>query len=376
MQFNIQPFTADHKGAVQAFNQRIAAGTQALRLPETPEWDRFPPTQPPSLTLRHEPYLVMEGSEVRGGYFLQPQGFWLQQQTQELASYQISISESVVDRRYGLVGVLMLKDALARQPRMFALGMGGRDREVAKLFEAMNWTLVECPFFFRVNRPFRFLRHTQFLRRTASRRLLMDALAFSGAGWLAIRALHAIRGAARRAPSDVTCSPLAKFADAAEAVDAIWEQSKTQCEMIGVRDAGHLDALYADQFRPFQRLMISRRGSAVGWAVLLIKDMVANRHFGELKVGTIVDGLAVPGEERVVAEQATEWLRKEGADLMVTNQLHEVWRDAFETNGYLQGPSNFIFGVSPALHAELAPLEQSAKRIHMTRGDSDGLINF
>jgi hypothetical protein len=61
-------------------------------------------------------------------------------------------------------------------------------------------------------------------------------------------------------------------------------------------------------------------------------------------------------------------------DLIVTNQLHRDWCNAFARNGFLAGPSNFLFAPSPALAARLEPFEATAGRIHMTRGDGEGRI--
>ena len=70
---------------------------------------------------------------------------------------------------------------------IFALGMGGRQRALPRLLEGLQWKLWDVPFYFFVNRPFRFLRGIRVLRSDAWRSLALDAAAWSGLGWVAAR---------------------------------------------------------------------------------------------------------------------------------------------------------------------------------------------
>jgi hypothetical protein len=104
--------------------------------------------------------------------------------------------------------------------------------------------------------------------------------------------------------------------------------------------------------------------------------VVDHRQFGAMQLGSVVDCLALPGEEQTVVTEATRYLRQLGSDLIVTNQLHEAWCGAFRKYGYLSGPSNFVFAASPALAGRLQPFPASVTRVHMTRGDGDGPIHL
>ena len=99
-------------------------------------------------------------------------------------------------------------------------------------------------------------------------------------------------------------------------------------------------------------------------------------HFGDMRVGSVVDCLAVPGAEPQVVAMATQHLVGHRVDIIVTNQLHEAWCKAFARHGYLHGPSNFLFAASPKLAETLHPFEVNVSRVHMTRGDGDGPINL
>jgi hypothetical protein len=91
----------------------------------------------------------------------------------------------------------------------------------------------------------------------------------------------------------------------------------------------------------------------------------------------VVDCFALPEEWFSVVRRATETLERRGFDLILSNQSHQAWGEAFKATSYLSGPSNFIFAASKKLAELLAPFEEVRPRIHLTRADGDGLpANF
>jgi hypothetical protein len=104
--------------------------------------------------------------------------------------------------------------------------------------------------------------------------------------------------------------------------------------------------------------------------------MTGHRHFGDLRVGTIVDGLAISGMEQSVAHAASQTLEERGVDLIVSNQSHGNWQSALTRCGFFRGPSNRIFAVSPALAQRLHPVESQFPFYHFTRGDAAGPIHL
>src|ERR1700674_1348057 len=119
------------------------------------------------------------------------------------------------------------------------------------------------------------------------------------------------------------------------------------------------------------RIVMKRNGTAIGWAV------VGERHkdakYGNMRVGSVVDCFALPGELFSVVRAATETLERQGFDLILSNQSHQAWGEAFKAAGYLPGPSNFIFAASKKLAGLLTPFEEVRPRMHLTRADGDGL---
>lgn len=154
--------------------------------------------------------------------------------------------------------------------------------------------------------------------------------------------------------------------------DELWERAKDSYAMIAVRNSRLLDVLYPACNERFRRLKVQRDGRVLGWAVVLNSKLNDKQYFGDLRVGSVIDCLAVPEEEYHVVNAATGYLESQGVDLIVTHQLHLGWCKSFARNGYLRGPSNFIFAASPSLAEKLRPFETQRLRVHMTRGDGDG----
>jgi hypothetical protein len=101
--------------------------------------------------------------------------------------------------------------------------------------------------------------------------------------------------------------------------------------------------------------------------------MREHSHFGNLRVATVLDAVALPEATVPLVSQLRRLLARDGADLIVTNQSHTHWIDAFKNAGFLGGPSNYLLAISPALSNAIG--DRSA-RIHVTRGDGDGRIHL
>ena len=80
--------------------------------------------------------------------------------------------------------------ALRQDPLLFCLGMGGYGRPLPNMLMRLGWAHCLVPFYLRVLRPFRFLRQMEGLRTSPLRRLVMDAVAYTGVGWAGLEALH------------------------------------------------------------------------------------------------------------------------------------------------------------------------------------------
>ncbi len=160
-------------------------------------------------------------------------------------------------------------------------------------------------------------------------------------------------------------------ADVAESLQFLWEQARQTCSFTAVRNAEALRTLYPAEQTHLTRLVVKRNGSAIGWAV--VGERRKDAKYGNMRVGSVVDCFALPGELFSVVRCATQTLEQQGFDLILSNQSHRAWGEAFKAAGYLPGPSNFIFAASKKLTELLAPFEEVRPRMHLTRADGDGL---
>jgi hypothetical protein len=370
MPVTVREFTEDWQQPVREFNSRLACGElwRTFQFPEHPP--RLPLAE--SRSFYEEYVLATEGHDVRGAYILKNQMFSFFSDLQAVAHYRLPLSEGVVNRAYAAVGVQMVRDALARRPLLFALGMGTMEKPLPRMLKMLGWGLTNVPFFFKVNRAARFLRNISALRTSPARKLLLDLAAFSGGGALVLSSVQVLRGSSK-APADARVEVVPKFGDWA---DVVWTQAKNAYAMAAVRDQDFLNCWYPPGDQRLMRLKISRREKEVGWALVLDTQMRCDRYFGDMRLGSIADAFAPPDEADAVVASAAKFLEKRGVDLVVANQSHARWKQAFRRAGFLEGPSNFIFAASPKLAARIAPLEVVANQLYLNRGDGDGPIHL
>ena len=376
----IQPYRVEHEAAVAEFNHRLQSASSdpsfVFSQSSVPRW--LPPGN--DNTVWNEFYVAVDGSSpesaVRGVYALKQEALFVRGKgVQRIACYHHPLSEGIVDRSFTSVGMLLARDALARQPFLYALGMGGAETPIAKMLKALGFTLTPIPFHFRVVHPVKFLREMQALREKRWRALLMDIAAASGTGWLAIKALQAMKSSA----TGIANTASEEIGEFSAWADELWNAAKETVNAATVRDARTLKLLYPENYSSpiasTRRLRISRNGSAIGWAIIGVRRKDAK--FGTMRVGSIVDCWAMPNDANALIGAATRALEKDGVDLIVSNQSHHSWCSALEKNGFLKGPTNFVLATSKKLTELLQPFEENRALLHFTRADGDGLpVNF
>ncbi len=378
MAITIQPYRLEHEPAVAEFNQRLQQGGADENLVfyrwAEPRW------LPRSAGSRiyNEYFLAIDAGVVRGGYALKTQEFCFPDgQIRSIGYYHHPLSEGIVNKAHAIVGTLLLRDAMQRAPLLYCLGMGGYDNPLPQMLIRLGWTHSLVPFFFRVVNPSKFLRNMQTLRSSAARKLLFDLAAYSGAGWAGSKMFQSYR--AIRAPrvAAVECREVASFEgdDVAQGMQSLWDQARKTCSFTAVRDAETVRILYPPAQTHLTRLLVRRGGAAIGWAV--VGERRKDAKYGNMRVGSVVDCFALPGELFSVVRCATQTLEQQGFDLILSNQSQQAWGEALQAAGYLSGPSNFLFAASKKLAESLTPFEEVRPSMHLTRADGDGLpANF
>lgn len=368
----IQPYRPEHEPAAQEFNHRLksSSGDPNLVFSETasPRW--LPPAN--NAPVWNEFFVALEGSSVRGAYAIKQEMISIPGKgTQRVGCYHHPLSEGIIDRAYASVGVLLARDALRRQPFLYALGMGGYDRPIAKMLKVLGFSMTLIPFYFRVLHPSTFLKEMEALRETHWRAVLLDIAAATGAGWFAINSAQAA-GMLNARRDDCSVEEIPEFSEWA---NDVWQAGMADVSWAPMRDVNTLRLLYPTNVSSTKRLRVSRNGAAIGWAI--VGERRKDPKFGRMRVGSIVDCWASAENRAAVAKAASQMLEKEGFDLIVSNQSHQAWSDAFKRAGFLKGPSNFIFAASKKLTEVLPPFDENSPSFHIARADGDGLpANF
>ncbi len=355
---------------MQEFNQRMREGGSPWSFYLDPEPDWIP--KRPGQSVWREYYLAVEDdTAVRGAYALKPQDWLVKGQIQVVTDWQGPFSEGAIDVRHGTLGLRMIRDMLKKRPLLYSWGHGGDDQPVVQMLRKMNWTLHPTPFCLWIEKPARFLRLNAQLRKSAARRLVLDAMAYTGLGWLALRAMHGglrLKAGARR--FDSTAVEVSSFGPWA---DELWERCKGTYQAIAVRDAASMNALAPEgNWPPVTRLKVERSGQTIGWALTMDTQMRGEHRFGDLRVGSIVDCLADPQDAGDVVAAATRYLTRRGVDIVVSNQSHPGWARGFAQNGYAVLANKRLFAMSPPLLEALAPFDQVSQGLHMTNMDGHG----
>ena len=257
MSIIIQPYREEHQDAVTAFNQRLRAATSN---PDLVFYERSTPAWLPRVegsSLHNQYFLALEDGIVRGAYALKYERFFLAGQGEyDVACYHHPLSEGIVNRNYAAVGSLLLRDAVWREPMLYALGMGGADRPLAKMLKVMGWNLQPVPFHFRVVRPYRFLRQMNVLRQSSWKRWLMDLGAFSGTGFATISAAQTLKRMRARQSGAFEVLEVDEFPTWA---DTLWHEAKDSYHLASVRDRKTLSRLYPSSEKHLTKLCVTRQ---------------------------------------------------------------------------------------------------------------------
>jgi len=368
----IEPYTEAHILQIHAFNERLRKGGSSFQFSTNPSAGN---AFVGSLNeIRSEHYVVLDNSRiVRGAYTIVFQRFLIAGVPEKVGFLQIPISEGSVNSAFGIVGLLLLKDALRRSPLLFGLGMGGIDRPLPKLFRALGAWLCEVPFLFRVVRARSFLRNATVFRSTPLLRLASKVASTTGLGTLGLGLIHSVRSSRSVPAHDLSVECTVNFQESA---DQVWLGSGPNYSCIAFRDCGTLNQLYPERDPRYHRLTIHQQKKMAGWALVTDSQMRNHNHFGDMRVGAIVNCLAQDNGEDAVIAGATRFLRQRGVDLIVSNQLHPGWVNALRRAGYLSFRSNFVLALAPALSAKIKTIDPTLQRVHMNRGDGDGAYNL
>lgn len=316
--------------------------------------------QPGEAPFWQECFVAVEGSAVRGGYIMYHQQWSIGGELISTANPTRPISEGVMNGAYGLVGVKLVQDAARREKLLFGLGLG--HGQATKLLHASGWDIRPIPLYFKVLNGTAFLRQFRALRERFPK--LANAAAACGLGTAGVK-LATLMFERRANSRGYFAEPVGSFSNWA---DEVWNSARRRYTVLELRDHAVLNALFAG--RDDMTCLRIWNGGTVGWAVVH-KPLDHRGRFGSMQLMTILDCLADPEHADGVIWVATEFLKAQGADIVLSNQSHPAWKTGLRRAGYFQGPTTYLFASAPPLTEILQRADPARSGMHFNRGGGD-----
>ena len=146
---NIRFVSDDDIPAVARFNQRLREGgrgeEQITLRPELPGEARY---RPAGFPVYRRMMIAEDGREVRAAAMLYYNNIFIHGKRQDCCWLDMPISEGIIDRRYSLAIIQLLKTASRYEPFMMSTGAGPVDKDSFRLLTKLDWRNRAVPFFF------------------------------------------------------------------------------------------------------------------------------------------------------------------------------------------------------------------------------------
>src|SRR5262249_12946445 len=134
--------------AVARFNHRLKAGGREEQItlrPSLPGEERY---RPAGFPVYRRMMIAEDGQEVRAAMLLYHNNLFVRGKKGDFCWLDMPISEGIVDRRYSLAIVQLLKSALSYEPFLMSTGAGPEDKDSFRLLTKLGWKHHAVPFFF------------------------------------------------------------------------------------------------------------------------------------------------------------------------------------------------------------------------------------
>ncbi|MGH9755747.1 MAG: hypothetical protein ACREA2_23435 [Blastocatellia bacterium] len=360
--------------ALARFNQRLRAGGREEQITLRPSLPGEARYRPAGFPVYRRMMIAEDGREIRAAMLLYHHNVFIKGERRDFCWADMPVSEGIIDRKYSLAIIQLMKTATTHQPFLMTMGVGTPEVEAFRFLVKLGWRWRLAPFFFypvRVTKALLGLRH--FKERPKMRyAALIGACSGVGAG---LSGLLSLRRHLASFLSTCQSSEEIAFDDWA---DRIFTDALPEYPVAIRSDAATLNIVYPPDNPGLTRLRARRKGAKqdvgqdVGWIVVASKQMKDNHYFGDLKIGTLADGFGRAADAPALVAAGINYLAEAGADIIVANFLHSAWVRACCRAGMIAGPSNYNLFVSPGgplLREDHWPPEE----IHVARGHGDGL---
>ena len=359
--------------AVARLNSRLKARGREDEMPLDPALPGETQYRPEGFPIYRRMIIAEDGQEVRAAMMLCHHNVFIRGERRDFCWTKMPLSEGIIDLKYSLAIIQLMKRALDYQPFMMGVGAGTSKSEGHRFFVNLRWRCQPVPFFFYPVKVSKVLRGLRYLKNSPRLRYGAFLGAYSGLG-TGLSGLLALRRKFTTSFSGYEDSVIEGFDEWA---DHIFNKSLPDYPVAIRSDSTTLNIVYPPNDHRYIRLRVRRKGVKrdAGWIVVASKQMNDNHYFGNLKVGTLVDGFGRSEDAPALIAAGLNHLAGSGVDIIVANFSHTAWVEACRRSGMFSGPSNFHIFASPKggpVLEESCPLHH----IHVARGHSDGMDNL
>lgn len=238
------------------------------------------------------------------------------------------------------------------------------------MLASAGWVSHRVPILLHVVDAAAVLRRSAVFRRRAPLARVAELAAATGLGTLGAWVGQGLIGLSMEARP---CWHATEEAEFGVWADEVWAAACGAYSFIAVRDRDALQTVMpAGQWPDAILIKVETDDGLAGWAALRDRRLSGDTLFGDLRVGSVIDMLAKPGRERVVAAAAAQSLRDRGVELIGTVVSHDAWIEAFRREGFLVLPRRRNLSFSPELARTAGDFEAVARHAYFTLIDGDG----
>jgi hypothetical protein len=356
--------------AVSRFNRRLRAGGRREQITLSPSLPGEARYRPAGFPVYRRMMIAEDGREVRAAMLLHHHSVYIKGESRDFCWADMPLSEGIVDRKYSLAIIQLMKRASDYQPFLMTVGVGTPEVEAFRFLVKLGWRWRLAPFYFYPVRATKTLLGLRYFDERPKLRYAALLGAYSGAG-VGLSGLLSLR---RRLASFISTCQISEERVFDGWADSIFTDALPEYAAAIRSDAATLNIVYPPDTAGYTRLRVRRKGANedVGWMVVTIKQMKNNAYFGALKVGTLADGFGRMADAPALVAAGIDYLAQTGVDIIIANFLHTAWARACRRSGMIAGPSNFNLFVSPS-GPLLCEASCSPEEIHVARGHGDGL---
>ena len=133
-------FAEDHdRAAIERFNRRLEAGGRREKLTLRFNVNGEATNRPQGFPVNRKLMIAKDSEEVRAGMLLCHRTIFVRGDERDFCWIEMPLSEGIIDKKYSLAIVQLVKTALAYQPFLLNLGVGSLTEDWSRFMLKMGW---------------------------------------------------------------------------------------------------------------------------------------------------------------------------------------------------------------------------------------------